>query len=428
MTRVGQYALALAALLLASTYELASAEEGRSLMSSGVCKGFSTGQQILALAVADPGDFTGSAEDKYYIANLKNILRLPTNATSCGSKTFGTLVGQRVVLVTTGIGPLNAAVCITELLQCRKYISALVFSGTAGYSSQIGGVLNADGSVNRSPTVLRLGATCVSPFSVNWDCQQVDWTQACAGYPNVDSLPTEFYGPEAGFLYGQCIFSTATQASTALTDEILKAARANAHNGMLKTPTRFPNVQFNENIYFNNMSKGTGTKYTFPDSALVQIYDYNQCTEVDGQFFYSGVPWDMLARSFVAETLNVALGTSKTRRDVIAVSAEEAVGVTQAMQSYNRLASSTLPPLPYTFVRANSDWLHAPVVRGPGRTWRQIDQTRDFVTGYAYAIASYSTIVLSWLQSRCLKLVAEKAIRGPASTVCTYAVNYTGTL
>jgi hypothetical protein len=50
--------------------------------------------------------------------------------------------------------------------------------------------------------------------------------------------------------------------------------------------------------------------------------------EVDSQFFWSGAPWDMAARAYVADTLNTAMKTSSNQQtNVIAVSAMEAIGV-----------------------------------------------------------------------------------------------------
>lgn len=50
--------------------------------------------------------------------------------------------------------------------------------------------------------------------------------------------------------------------------------------------------------------------------------------EVDTQYFWTGAPWDMVARSYAAQTLNTALGVSSYEQtDVIAVSAYEAIGL-----------------------------------------------------------------------------------------------------
>ncbi len=33
--------------------------------------------------------------------------------------------------------------------------------------------------------------------------------------------------------------------------------------------------------------------------AVLQVWGYKECMEIDGQFFYAGVPWEMVARKWV---------------------------------------------------------------------------------------------------------------------------------
>jgi hypothetical protein len=50
--------------------------------------------------------------------------------------------------------------------------------------------------------------------------------------------------------------------------------------------------------------------------------------EIDSQYFYSGAPWDNVARTYVADTLNKGYNTTSFKKtDVLAVSAMEAIGV-----------------------------------------------------------------------------------------------------
>jgi hypothetical protein len=46
----------------------------------------------------------------------------------------------------------------------------------------------------------------------------------CAGYPNACYLPQEATGPDAAYLYGQCVFTTMHKHSLALADELISAA------------------------------------------------------------------------------------------------------------------------------------------------------------------------------------------------------------
>ena len=44
--------------------------------------------------------------------------------------------------------------------------------------------------------------------------------------------------------------------------------------------------------------------------------DYTQTAELDGQFFFSGTPWEMVGRNYTAQTLNLANGGNLTQYDV----------------------------------------------------------------------------------------------------------------
>jgi hypothetical protein len=53
--------------------------------------------------------------------------------------------------------------------------------------------------------------------------------------------------------------------------------------------------------------------------------------EIDSQYFWSGAPWDMVARKYVADTLNAALRPARRvgQGQVVAVSAMEAIGLSR---------------------------------------------------------------------------------------------------
>ena len=58
--------------------------------------------------------------------------------------------------------------------------------------------------------------------------------------------------------------------------------------------------------------------------------------------------------------------------------------------------------IPYTFVRGNSDYVHLPLSTNGAGFWSEITTVPqvDFVNGYAWAIASYSSVVLNLFTSR----------------------------
>ncbi len=55
----------------------------------------------------------------HYLANLQNRANV-TSSSFCLSMAYGTLLGNPVMIVASGIGPTTAALCALELLQCRS--------------------------------------------------------------------------------------------------------------------------------------------------------------------------------------------------------------------------------------------------------------------------------------------------------------------
>jgi hypothetical protein len=165
-------------------------------------------QHVTALMFADPGDFSGSAEAKHILANLKNKKQVAVGSTVCGNRFTGKLLGQDVTVITTGapaaswrqlqsppppratipprqpchtslphilmarmerrlppqlpgaprcaqrpparlsragIGDTAAGLCAYEvLLTCGAHIKEIIYFGTSGWSPAKGGLLDAD--------------------------------------------------------------------------------------------------------------------------------------------------------------------------------------------------------------------------------------------------------------------------------------------
>ena len=67
-------------------------------------------------------------------------------------------------------------------------------------------------------------------------------------------------------------------------------------------------------------SPATGTGLNYPELPVWSrpaILNYTQAVEIDGQFFFSGTPWDMVARNYSALTLNLANNSTLTQADVV---------------------------------------------------------------------------------------------------------------
>lgn len=387
------------------------------------------------LMFADPGDFSGSAESHYLMENLQNKKEIKAFSYACGKAFAGTIMGQRVALVTTGIGPQTSGICTTVLLEaCGAKVKEAIYMGTSGWSAAVGGVVTPQGPTTPNASCsapatntargqnTRVGDLCVTPYSNNWMCKQASWTQQCAGFPNLCSRPKENWGPSASFLYGQCFFTGAPAKSMSLVNELLAVAASAAWS----PPPPVASVFAQNSQYWNATNAGTGSKYTiYNRTDKPTVYGPTTCMETDGQFFYSGVPWEITARDYVAEGINIAFNYTgsamKTALDVIAVSAMEAVGFGEALERYHKKAG-VKDVIPYTNVRGNSNWLHHPVrleTAADGSAFWSYETIMpdNFGAGYGYAIASYSSLTLGMFQKRCTAL-------GLPATTCKFTLTY----
>lgn len=396
-----------AVLLGAVLVSCASFTSGQSKTDDATCSKLVGGYNTTVLMVADPGDFSGSAEAKYYLQNLENPTVVPAGMTICLNRAFGTMMGQNVTVVSSGINAQNSALCTMELLNCASHIKDFIYAGTAGFSAALGGVINPTDCMEvASPSTLtRLGDVCVSPFSNNWECRLASWSQQCGGFPNQCVEPMLTDNLTVDGLYGKCSFDSYDQASVSLADEIILATKTLRDMKMDgNSLTRNPEVSSYEELYWAAMSNGTGESFmeAYNGLGMPRVYDYNQCAETDGQFFWSGAPWDYNARQYVAYTLTTALSKPIYADEVIAVSAMEAVGVSAAMTKFHAIPGN--PKVPYTFVRGSSDYVHLPLSTDGSGVWSDIETVPavDFINGYSYAIASFSTVVLDLFTHRCL--------------------------
>lgn len=148
--------------------------------------------------------------------HLQNATVVPSGQTICVSRAYGTMLGQNVTVVSSGINAQNAAMCTLELLNCASHIKDFIYTGTSGFSPavsfqsfffeeqhqstmkcfssctnlghrgqraviscrqhqefaflQVGGIINPTDCMEAAPaqTITRLGDICVTPFSNNW--------------------------------------------------------------------------------------------------------------------------------------------------------------------------------------------------------------------------------------------------------------------
>ena len=178
-------------------------------------------------------------------------------------------------------------------------------------------------------------------------------------------------------------------------------------------------VQSYEADYWESMRNGTGVSYAYSPSSTPNMNSGNDCMEIDAQFFYTGVPWEMASRLYVAHALNKA-GTGDRKLDmtkVTAVSAMEAIGLDDAIIKYN--ANQTPDKkIPSVNFRGMSDPLHNPVMKMDDGRWVTVHMDEPVDEGYKFAIATTATTVLELFKQRCLNE------GGKASMECSYTIDY----
>ena len=180
---------------------------------------------VHAYLCADNGTYSGMSELHYLEKVLKEsrVLELPF----CQSAYFGTLPGAAdkpvpAVLVTTGIGSDNAALCTQSLLEraasLELVISNLIFVGTSGFSPVIGGfnpILPGGCSAVQNVSLVSLGSVCVTNAAFDQTCGMCvsDATEEA----NECKRPN-CHNHSSVSLFGQCSYSGSSELQQTIMD------------------------------------------------------------------------------------------------------------------------------------------------------------------------------------------------------------------
>ena len=177
-------------------------------------------------------------------------------------------------------------------------------------------------------------------------------------------------------------------------------------------------MQSYESGYWGAMQNGTGVSYIYSSSSAPKMNPGNDCMEIDAQFFYSGVPWEMASRQYVADMLNKVEGAdgSLDMTKVTAVSAMEAIGLDDAIIKYNQNQPED-KKIPTVNFRGMSNLLHSPVKRSESGRWESIHVDEPIHDGYEFAIATTATTVLELFKQRCEK-------KQDSGFECRYAIHF----
>jgi len=415
--------------------------------------GVKEGKQVSVVMVADPGTWTGHPENAHYVTNLQNARASGWEFTSCEDVKIGKLLLQDAAVITSGIGPVAAGICLQELLQCGHMVKDIVYVGTSGWSAQQGGILSVvpyassrspsndgakgatarDGceSANPSVEVNRIGDVCISSGTVNWACKMTSFDEQCNWSGDECYLPGQTAGPSASQLYGQCQFTKNSTADVGLAQELKAAYWSAVAEDMF--PQRKAAISDYETKFWDVMENGTGIGYVYSPDTAPRINTGEVCMEIDSQFFYNGVPWEMTSRQYIADALNRAFNTSLDMTKVTAVGAMEGIGLDNVLTKYNarRPAGEQIPSVNF---RGMSNTLHGPVQQAEDGRWSVVPLKESVADGYEYAIATAATTVLQMFKDRCELLCRQQGdslggggklgLGNLCSKGCEYHVDY----
>eukprot|EP01012_Entosiphon_sulcatum_P011842 TRINITY_DN17336_c0_g1_i1.p1 TRINITY_DN17336_c0_g1~~TRINITY_DN17336_c0_g1_i1.p1 ORF type:complete len:400 (-),score=85.74 TRINITY_DN17336_c0_g1_i1:111-1232(-) len=348
------------------------------------------------IMTADPGGFSGVAENQYIKDAMTNLVNITTQLPFCVEAFSGSLYGAPALLVTTGIGHDHATMCMVNVLQAfhdppNTTLKEVIYLGTSGWSPRPGGVLTAPGCTPQGPDTTLPGDVCVSAATTNWDCHMCTWNISAP--PTVCQLPP-CHGHFQDDVFGGCSFVGNTDLAT----EVVTSSKSAVLPPVDDVLGGFVGK------YWDMMSTGTGLQYQVRHTP--QVYDFRQCAEAGSYTFWSSLPYEMLCREYLSHIISTKILKHSTPQQmpVVCVAAMEAPGwmavLLRAAQARNEA------PIPFVNVRGASNYAHRPLTKVNNNwieemEWITPDEDLNLtIEGYRFAVRTSSEIVLSLYRQR----------------------------
>lgn len=71
------------------------------------------------------------------LSTLQNATEIAPGMTICVNRAYGTIMGQNVTVISSGINAQSSALCTLEVLSCASHIKDFIFQGTSGFSAAV---------------------------------------------------------------------------------------------------------------------------------------------------------------------------------------------------------------------------------------------------------------------------------------------------
>ena len=301
------------------------------------------------------GSRTEAGEWLGEVAPFMDLLDRPVDRSQavpqCLQAFSGSISGQEVMVVVTGIGKINASTCVLDVLTATAgRVKGLVFSGTAGMSPTSG--------TDAPESAVMLGDVCVAASAVDFDRQfyAADQIGSSAASPAIwADTPV---GSSSGRVLADHLFQLASSVIFAAPPPEVEAVNQLYHH-----TTRAP-----------------------------RVWGPDDCLEVSGDLFWHDSRADAQARQLGSSWISAA-----PRRLVIAT-AMESSAVGAVISRWNAAHASDIP---WAYVRSGSNF---------DQPWRDdqglpaVDGRQSLTAGFtdqsrAYAIHTTSAVVLKMLEA-----------------------------
>jgi hypothetical protein len=352
---------------------------------------------VVGVFCADNGTFSGLSEIAFISQNVLSQVAVTGVDGACQSAFMGTLQLRNgsvanVVLATTGIGAVSAALCTSALLRLSSLqFLEIIFVGTSGFSPVLGGFEpTAPGGCHAQsrPTTIAVGSVCVTSTAIDGSCGE------CISNPYADGsdLPNECARPNCANHTSTSLFGTCSESFP----NGLAASIVASNNG-----TTFP-VQ--PSVVAAGSASWWGSHeavdaYTRQHPPLIPTLHTN-CAEVDAHQIWVGAPLDYLCREYTAELLGL------TPASALCMVAMESTGFLQAVRQ------SQQKSVKVAIVRAASNWDMLPLSAAPSgnstfslrwlqnTTYVSSDERLNFVkASYQYAVLTSNNVVLNYIST-----------------------------